>query len=389
MKILFDLRTLQDSSKVRGIGRYACELIVHLQKLYPELACQLFFDKNLGSAYAGIEEDFPDSEKYFVPQKPWYVLKSSTQYKRDYIAKTINQVQTDLVHFTGQFSLSSHYSQKYIVTVHDLIPFLFKKPFFYGGQVKYFYDRDLNKLKNILSKAVKIITVSNFSKNDLVKVLGLNPDQIEVVYNGIGDIFKEKISTDQIEVVLKKYNITQPYVLYTGGMEDRKNMKALLRSFSAFKQSYGRDYKLVIAGKIEHVFSTYEVKKYGLKSEVVFTDYVPDYDLVCLYGGAQIFLFLSLYEGFGMPPLEAMAQGVPVICLKNTSIPEILGEAPFYVPNSDEESVVPAMIRLGEEQNLRRAFSKIGQEQAQKYSWEETAQKTMEVYNRAMSSSNE
>lgn len=386
MKILFDLRTLQDSSKVRGIGRYSYELITHLKKLYPDLSCQLFLDSNLRQVARDIEEDFESSEKFLTPLKPWFILKSFKKYKREYIANTINQIQTDLVHFTGQFNLSPYITQKYIVTVHDLIPFLFKKPFFYGGQIKYFYNRDINKLKNILDKAAKIITVSGFSKDDLIKVLEIDPQKVEIIHNGIGDQFKKRADPDQIDVVLKKYNIMQPYVLYTGGMEDRKNIKALLRSYRSFKQSYGRNYKLVVVGKIEHVFRAHEIKKYGLKADVIFTDFIPDDDLVCIYAGAQFFLFLSLYEGFGMPPLEAMAQGVPVISLKSTSLPEILGEAPFYVENSSEESVVPAMIRMSEEDSLRQALSKKGQEQAKKYSWEDTARKTMEVYTKVISS---
>lgn len=382
MKILYDLRPLQDGSVYRGIGRYSLELIRHLRSWHRSLNLQYLFDGNLKDIRSNLKSEFDNGEIYSVPVKPWYIYKYSNKYEKNYVAKTINNIKTDIIHFPSQLGLNPFIQKRYIVTVHDIIPHVFnKKPFFYGGGFKYFYNRDLKLFTGILNNAEKIITVSNCSKKDIIKELGISEERIEVIHNGIGNEFKRKVPKNEIDAALNKYGIKSPYILYVGAMEERKNIKKTIEIFKAFRESYGHDYRLVIVGKKENEAS---LKRTNAKDRIIFTGYIPDNDLICLYSGAEFFIFLSLYEGFGMTPLEAMVQGLVVLSLKNSSIYEILGDAPIYIKTDDIKDVVPAMIGLCNNKQLKELHSRRGVENSKKYSWSKTAEETVKIYEKML-----
>jgi glycosyltransferase involved in cell wall biosynthesis len=202
-----------------------------------------------------------------------------------------------------------------------------------------------------------------------------------VVYWGLDRQFQPVADRTQALAVLGTYNVAPPYLLYVGGIEHRKNLTGLLKAFSKVKKALP-GYKLVIVGKknwrYKRVFSL--ISKLGLDADVVFTGYVPDSHLPCFYSLAEVFVFPSLYEGFGFPPLEAMACGTPVITSNTSSLPEVCGDAPLYVNPLDTDSLASAIQSAVLDRDQREAIVARGLAHVTRFLWERTAQETMEVY---------
>lgn len=269
---------------------------------------------------------------------------------------------------------------KSIMTIYDLIPFLFPG-LCKNINSKYFY----NYMKSNAERADIIITISEYSKKEIIKLLKISEEKIKIVPAGI-DILKysKNNSMHEIKNIIDKYKLPSKFILYLGALEPRKNIPNIILGFSKYKEErVDSDIKLVIAGKkawqYENIFKTYELSKY--KKDIIFTDYIDEKDKVILYKMAKLFIFPSLYEGFGMPVLEAMASGTPVITSNNSSLPEVVGEAGILVnPNSIIEiSRAIAKILDGEEDYINDLIAK-GKEQAKKFTWENSTKLLEDIY---------
>jgi len=280
-------------------------------------------------------------------------------------------------HHLGRYGL--FLKVPYIITVHDLIRYFDLKG--YGTLIHHPNLRDRFYLSldyRGIKKATKIIAVSRTTKHDLVQHLGIPAERISVVYEGINhQLFKPTSRR------LADY----PYLLFVGSEHPRKNFAALLRAFSILK-SEGRfkDLKLLKVGKAGGVEAEFRkhtlqaVSELGLSNEVVFTDYVAEEDLPAYYSGAECFILPSLYEGFGFPPLEAMACGCPVIVSNRASLPEVTGKATVKVDPYDIDSIARALRQVITDERLRQELVSKGLEQARQFSWEKAARETLEVY---------
>ncbi len=186
----------------------------------------------------------------------------------------------------------------------------------------------------------------------------------------------------QLKKVLKKYKIRKPYLIYTGQWRTHKNLIRLVRGFHRALRK-GLDAQLVIVGKKDPLFSELPqiVKEKKLSSHVILTDFVPDQDLPYLYKGSTAFVFPSLAEGFGLPPLEAMASGIPVISSDASCMPEVLGNAAFYFDPFDISDISRSIIRIIKDKKLQSKLRSRGIKQAKKYSWEKMARETLLIYN--------
>ncbi len=269
----------------------------------------------------------------------------------------------------------------FIITVMDLIRYLDLKG--YGTFVHRPNSRDrfyLNLDYKGIKKAARIIAISQATKNDLIHYLNIPEERISVVYLGVDPkVF--------CPVPHRLYN--HPYVLFVGSEQPRKNLVQLLKAFSWLKkETRFKDLKLVKVGEAggeEADFRKQTMKvinSLNLNQEVIIVDRVPESELPVYYSGAAVFVLPSLYEGFGLPPLEAMACGCPVITSNATSLPEVVGDAGIMVDPYDTDNLAKAMRQVLTNDELRADMVRKGLEQSKQFSWEKAAEQTQEIYNK-------
>ena len=236
-----------------------------------------------------------------------------------------------------------------------------------------------------LKHAKKIITVSNYSKSDLVQLYQADESKIKVIYNGYNRFIFKKIDDQQaIDKVLEKYGIIEPYLLYVGRIEKKKNIPKLIEAFSLLKQEHkNSNHKLILAGKASYGYdeTTYTIQEFGLASDVLLTGWVEENDLPFLFSGATAFVFPSNYEGFGIPLLQAMACGTPIITSCNTSIPEVVGDAALLINPLSAKSMAEAMGKIINDPFLREDLINKGQDRVKTFSWQKCAEETLELLN--------
>ena len=270
-------------------------------------------------------------------------------------------------------------SAKLVVTIHALSAIKFKR-FFKKETVRYF----VGYCKNVMPKADVIITDSNSSKNDILEYFTIDEDRVQVIPLAANDNYKPILDKKAVNDIKRRYGINGEYILFVGTLEPRKNVANLVRAYSLLPDYIKRDHLLVICGKkgwyYEDIFKA--VKELNMEDRVVFTNYVPDEDIPLLMNGAKAFVYPSFYEGFGLPLLEAMACGTPVISSNISSIPEVVGDAGILVNPTDVEELSDAIQRVLGNDQLRAHLSKRGLKQASKFSWQKTAEKTVEIYNK-------
>lgn len=264
----------------------------------------------------------------------------------------------------------------FVVTLHDVIPY--KMPETVGPQYLDIYRREIPE---IIPACDGIITVSNYSKQDIAKTLNFPEDKIFVTHLAAEDIYYPRNKEQCRDYIEKKYGIKDKFILYVGGFSPRKNIKGLIQSFSLIKNKLKGEYKLVILGKKGRSYYDYRDLAYSLnlKEDVLFPGYVPMDDLPIFYNAADIFCYPSFYEGFGLPPLEAMACGTPTISANTTSIPEILGEDSIYIDPSDVEDMALKLLNLIEDRRLHSEMVFKGLRRSSRYSWKKTAVETIQV----------
>jgi glycosyltransferase involved in cell wall biosynthesis len=259
-------------------------------------------------------------------------------------------------------------------------------PNFFGGrgylQEKgaYWFHRIFVPLS--IKKAKKIIAVSQSTKSDLINYLHIEPEKISVIYEAVDDQFKKDYTAVEIEGFKKDKRLPYKYLLYTGNMKPYKNINLIITALGILKEKGQLKHKLIIAGRKDRFFpSIYkEVKDKNLLDDVVFLDYVSDDALPLLFKGAEIFIFPSLYEGFGLPALEAMSLGVPTIVSNASSLPEVVSDGAIIVDPKDPQGLAQAIVSLLKDEDLRKKLSQKGIERSQSFSWRKTAEETLEVY---------
>lgn len=271
-----------------------------------------------------------------------------------------------------------NFGTKKVLTIHDLIPLIYPETV----DNKQFFWFWKNTLKLIKNRADAIIVISNHTKMDCIKYLRIPEEKLRVIYEAADEIFKPYNNKEEIQIYLKnKYGIKFPFILSVGTLEKRKNISYLLKAFYKLKKA-GNDHKLVIVGKMgwkyKKIFDT--LNELDLKKDVIFTGYVPNEDLVKLYNTADLFVFPSIYEGFGLPPLEAMACGTPVITSNTSSLPEVVGNAGITVDPYDPKVLANEMYHILTNDDFKAELSKKSLERAKLFSWKQTAKETWNVY---------
>jgi glycosyltransferase involved in cell wall biosynthesis len=233
-------------------------------------------------------------------------------------------------------------------------------------------------------RARRIIAISESTKRDVVRLLGVPPEKVETVYCGLDEAF-HPLAEDQVAAFRSKRGLPERFILFVGTIEPRKNVTRLIEAFADLRFAIC-DLRLVIGGAkgwfYQDVFA--RVRELGLEGEVMFPGYIPVSELPLWYNAAELFVYPSLYEGFGLPPLEALACGTPVVVANTSSLPEVVGEAGLAVDPLDVEGLAEAMRRVLGDGALRQEMRERGLQRAQGFSWTKTAQETVQVYRRAM-----
>jgi len=366
LRIAIDCRTI--GKKRTGDEVYTKNLVLNLAKIDSKNQYFLLFDRNVDRAILG---SIPPANFKIITITPSHKLLW-TMYS---LPKWLKKNHVDVLHvqYIAPLWLPKHI--KLITTLHDVS---WK---FYPQYIKKSDLFFLNTLIPIsIKKADKIITVSQTSKEDIVKTYAIPPDKVRVVYNGV----HIPIGYATPDRVIEKYHLPKNFIFYVGTLQPRKNVPSLLRTFQVLRNKYKvENVQLVIGGGRGHNYDEridVLVEQYKLKDDVIFPGYIDNEDLPILYKLAKVFVFPSLYEGFGIPPLEAMASGTPVVVSDKSCLPETVGDAGLVVDPEDSEVFAEAIYRAMYDEPLRYALIEKGYKRAKELSWERAARETVILY---------
>ncbi|MFU0824917.1 glycosyltransferase family 4 protein [Clostridium sp.] len=349
-----------------GIGTYTENIVKNLINLYKDNYYRLYWSE------LNYEEYKKDNTEIVMTSK-----RHTRFFEQNYFSYDLIRENIDIYHVPQNgIGLNIDAKCKKVITVHDLIPYIMPETVGRGYLLKF-----LREVPNIIQNVDGIITVSEYSKKDILKFFPIDPDKIFVTPLAADSIYKPLDKDTCKKFLAKKYNITKPFILYIGGFSARKNVKALINSFlRALPNLEEKDYTLVIGGAKkdlgEYLSSSYS----HLASKIMFTGFIPKQELPIFYNSCDAFVYPSLYEGFGLPPLEAMSCGAPVITSNITSIPEIVEDSAILINPYDEDELKESLEKVLNDEKLRESLREKGLRQASKFSWKKTAEKTFKVY---------
>jgi glycosyltransferase involved in cell wall biosynthesis len=270
-----------------------------------------------------------------------------------------------------------------VVTIHDCIHLRF--PQYLPNRIGYAYARA--QMWSATHRAARVITVSEASKRDILRYFRVPESRIDVIYNAIDDRFWQQPATEEIERVRERYRLDAPFVLYAGNIKPHKNLERLIEAFHLLRQNPAmHGVQLLIIGDEISKYATLRraVHRHKLHKHVRFFGFVSDQTLAALYRLADAFVFPSLYEGFGLPPLEAMASGCPVIVSNVSSLPEVVGDAALMIDPYEPSAIADAMERVLTDAALRADLRRRGLARAREFSWERSIARVREIYAEVM-----
>ena len=287
----------------------------------------------------------------------------------------VRRNQIDLLH-------SLHYTRPYllgrpsVVTLHDMTFFLF--PNLHTRAKRYYFPL---AIRLSARSADALVADSESTRQDAIRILGIDPAKIFTAHLGVDAAFRRIEDNAVLKDVRQRYRLPERFILYVGLVEPRKDLPLLVSAYHKISES-GVRLPLVIVGRMgwgsDQVLD--QIKLLGLQDRILFTGYVPESDLPIVYNLASLAVYPTRYEGFGLPALEAMACGVPLITTAVSSLPEIVGEAGLLIPAQDEQALAQALLKLATDQDLQQQYRKRGPEQAAQFTWQRTAQQTLQVY---------
>ena len=373
MRIAVNTRLLL-KGKLEGIGWFTYETLIRMTKNHPEHEFIFIFDRPFDPGYIFAENVTPvvigPQARHPVLFYIWFDFQ---------IPKVLRKYKADLfLSPDGYLSLRTKVPQ--LAVIHD-INFVHRPddlPWLIAKYYNWFFPRFANIAK-------RIATVSFYSKEDIARSFKISYDKIDVVYDGINQIF-EPLSEQEKTEIRNKFTGGAEYFLFVGALHPRKNVSGLLKAFDAFKDETTNDIKLMVVGGEMHktgdIFDTYENMKF--RKDVIFTGRVSTGELHDIFGAALALTFVPFFEGFGIPVVEAMSAGVPVICSNTTSIPEVGGNAVVYADPMKIDQITDAMLKLAGDKELRKELIEKGFEQKNKFSWDETAHLLWESVKKAL-----
>jgi glycosyltransferase involved in cell wall biosynthesis len=355
-----------------GIGQYVFNLCNELFRQDKEnkyiIYAYIFLGKKFTSPFIKLPSNVRFKLIRYLPSK---IVNIVSRRLSPLPVDLLTATSPDIILFTNFVRGPIVTNAKTITIIYDLSFMLFNE--FSNSKNS---ELLLKQVPKSISKSDKIITISQNSKQEIINHYKVNPAKIEIVNPAIKHAVYRPASKQSIDRVKTKYGIKGQYILYTGTLEPRKNIVGILEGYSALPKNILSSYKLVLAGGKGWLDDEIEEKLTELKGlNIIRTGYVADEDLPALYSGATVFVYPSFYEGFGMPPLEAMACGTPVITSNNSSLPEVVGEAGIMIDAKDTKALTKSIEKVISSKKLQNEMIKKGIVQAKKFSWEKSAKK--------------
>lgn len=365
-RVGFDARKLKDY----GIGSYIRNLLEGIARR-PEAGAYRF------RVYVRTEDrdavpPLPANFELVEENSPGYSISELTRFSWRLLRDRL-----DLFHAT-HYVVPPLARARAVVTIHDIIHVLY--PQFLPNRAALLYARVM--IRRALRRADRIITVSYNSKRDLVDYFRVAPARIDVVYNGVADRYHANVPREERDRVAAKYGLPRPYLLFLGGEKPHKNVRNVIRAFGEARRERALPHALVLAGPMPKNRSRVEamIAAHDLDSRVIRTGIVPEEDLPGLFAGADAFLYPTLYEGFGLPVVEAMACGVPVLTSSTSALQEIAGGYAYLVDPMDVEAIARGIVDLATDPGRRAEFADLGRRRALDFSWDKAAEQTLKVY---------
>ncbi|HEU4964875.1 MAG TPA: glycosyltransferase family 1 protein [Bacilli bacterium] len=351
-----------------GIGTYTYQLVKNLYTLDKQNEYRFFWP---GDEFKNLD---PSADEVFNS-----IERSKDKFWEEvHVPMSVEQEKIDIFHVPQNgIGLPSRKGCLNVVTVHDLIPYIY--PETVGkGYLRIF----LKEMPRIMEQSDLVITVSEHSKRDIQRIFQLPDDKIAVTYEAPESVYRPLDRTEAKAYVKEKYGIDSRYIVYVGGFSPRKNVKGLINAFYEIRHDIPEDYKLVLVGKEARDYDDTHmlVDALRLQDKVIFTGFAPVLELPYLYNAAELTVYPSFYEGFGLPPLEAMACGCPTITSNTSSIPEVTGDAALLVNPHDMYSLADAMEQVLNSQETLDAMRAKGLAQSAKFTWEKCARETLAAY---------
>jgi glycosyltransferase involved in cell wall biosynthesis len=361
--VAFDATPLE-MARPAGIGRYTAELLAALLRhpACPELA--------LVAARALPASVLRGTLTQHGPRLP-----NRTLWMQCVLPMTLRRLRPNVCHFTNSVA-PLFIDRPYVVTVHDMALYLYART-----QTARHLVAARSILPRTARRASAVVTVSESARRDIVEVLQLPPERVRVVYQAAGSQFRVVTDDQALDRVRRRYALSRPFVLFVGTIEPRKNLRRLFEAFARLASDHP-DLQLVIAGQLGWKYAGIlrHLERLGLSSSVRRIGYADDADLPALYNLARLVALPSLYEGFGLPILEAMASGVPVVTSARASMEEIGGDAAILVDPESVESIETGLRRGLEDEPLRERLRASGLSRAAGFSWEGTADRMVRLY---------
>jgi glycosyltransferase involved in cell wall biosynthesis len=364
MKIAFDARCLL--GKRTGVGRYLLNLIKRMSSLRGEIEFNLFVDESIKKVHFGDKNNI-SIKKINAPNLLWKNIRLPFALMSD---------KAHLVHLPS-YTIPFWAPCPTIVTIHDVI-FAFHPEWCSKKQ----HIRFKHLVRLSAKKANAIIVVSNSTKKELLDLTKISEDKIYLTYLAADEIFKPNKDPLVLENLRQKYNFKEDYILHVGSLHPRRNIERIINAFSHLKKEIDKKIIFILVGQWFDKKNKLNdmAKKLNIINYIKHIDYVPDDDLVKLYNFADLFIYPSLYEGFGLPVLEAMACGTPVITSNISSLPEITGDAAFLVDPYNVYEMKEAMKSILLEKELHSRLIEKGFKKIKNYTWNKAAEKTLEIY---------
>ena len=366
MRVAIDARKLHDF----GIGTYTRNLLRYLARIDHDTEYVLLCQK----PDLGVAEQLAPNFRTVLEPSPNYSVREQV-----HVPWLLRRVRPDVFH-APHYVLPPATRCRSVVTIHDCIHMMF--PQYLPNRAAYAYAKA--SMWSAARRSSLILTVSEASKRDILHFFNVRPEKIVVVYNAIDERFRMTPAEEDVARVRERYQLDHGFVLYAGTIKPHKNLVRLIEAFAELRRRGFDELKLLIIGdEISKLPALRRaVHKHRLHKHVRFLGFLPDETLAILYRLAAVFVFPSLYEGFGLPPLEAMASGTPVVTSNVSSLPEVAGDAAVLVDPYDVESIVDGVRRVLTDPALANELRARGIERAREFSWTRSITRTRELYQR-------
>jgi glycosyltransferase involved in cell wall biosynthesis len=364
VRIALDARKLHDY----GIGTYIRNLLKQLSRLDQETEFVVFCKTQDAPTVAGLGPNF----RAVVQKAGNYSIAEQWQ-----IPVALKRQGITLFH-APHYVLPPLVPCRSVVTIHDCIHLMF--PQYLPNWLAHGYARA--SIEMAARRATRVLTVSESSKRDILRFVDVDPDKIDVIYNAYDERFAIEPHEDDLVRLRERYQMQAPFILYAGNVKPHKNLERLIDAFHLMRGRGLDDVKLIMIGDDISKYAALRraVHRHQLHSSVRFLGYLPEDKLAVMYRLATVFVFPSLYEGFGLPPLEAMASGTPVVTSNVSSLPEVAGDAAVLVDPYDPQAIADGIERVLNDRDLRDTLRRKGLARAKQFSWEDSVRRVRAIY---------